>query len=240
MKSLDYKWGQIGNINFHTYLALKPGTDQKAFEKLFPDYIAKYFIPALKEFQIYSLADFEKSGNRVRFSLIPVTRIHLYSDRQGGEELSPPGSIQYVAIFSAVALFILLIACVNFMNLTTARSVKRAKEIGIRKVVGAVRPALIRQFISEAVLFSFFSMILALAMVILILPVFNQLTGKHIIFPYGSSSFWLWLAALTQVFSLHPLIHDTLKHGQRETQNTNGRVACSRLSAVHSSCLKWA
>jgi len=81
--------------------------------------------PSLKDFQIYSMADLEKSGNRIRFSLMPVTRIHLYSDRQGGEELSPPGSIQYVAIFSAVALFILLIACVNFMNLTTARSAGR-------------------------------------------------------------------------------------------------------------------
>ena len=85
------------------------------------------------------------------------------------------------------------------MNLTTARSVKRAKEIGIRKVVGAVRPALIRQFIGEAVLLSFFSVILALGMVILVLPAFNHMTGKEISFPYGSSSFWLSLVALTLV-----------------------------------------
>ena len=99
MKSLDYQWGQIGNVNFHTYLALKPGTDPGSFNKIFTDFFIKYEIPALKEFNINSMADLEKSGNKVHFSLIPVTRIHLYSDRQGGEELSPPGSIQYVAIF---------------------------------------------------------------------------------------------------------------------------------------------
>ena len=135
MKSLDYNWGQIGNVNFQTYIVLKPGTDPGVFDNISQDFIKKYEIPALKDFKIYSLADLEKSGNRLRFSLIPVTRIHLYSDRQGGEELSPPGSIQYVAIFSTVALFILLIACVNFMNLTTARSAGRAREVGIRKVL---------------------------------------------------------------------------------------------------------
>jgi hypothetical protein len=91
MKSLDYPWGQIGNVNFHTYLALKPGADPKVFEQEFQDFIKRYELPALKDFQIYSMADLEKSGNRIHFSLIPVTRIHLYSDRQGGEELSPPG-----------------------------------------------------------------------------------------------------------------------------------------------------
>jgi putative ABC transport system permease protein len=178
MKSLDYNWGQIGNVNFHTYLALRPGTDYKAFEKEFPDYIKKYLIPALKDFQIYSLADFEKSGNRIHFSLIPVTRIHLYSDRQGGEELSPPGSIQYVAIFSAVALFILLIACVNFMNLTTARSAGRAREVGIRKVLGTEPKQLVIQFLTESTLMVFLSLLIAIGIAFLALPLFNSLSGK--------------------------------------------------------------
>jgi hypothetical protein len=104
-----------------------------------------------------------------------------------------------VRLFSIVAIFILLIACINFMNLTTARSVKRSKEIGIRKVVGAMRGALIRQFLSEAVLLSFFSVVLALGMVICLLPAFNSMTGKQIHFPYGEGSFWLSLAALTLV-----------------------------------------
>jgi putative ABC transport system permease protein len=109
------------------------------------------------------------------------------------------GRIEYVRLFSIVAIFILLIACINFMNLTTARSLRRAKEIGIRKVVGAVRPALIRQFFGEAIVLSAFSFILALGMVLLLLPGFNQLTGKSIAFPYGVSSFWLSLLALTLI-----------------------------------------
>jgi len=178
MKSLDYKWGQIGNINFHTYLALKPGTDHKAFEKNFTDYIKKYLIPALKDFQIYSLEDFEKSGNRVRFWLMPVTRIHLYSDRQGGEELSPPGNVQYVAIFAAVALFILLIACINFMNLTTARSAGRAREVGVRKVLGTERRELIFQFLTESTLMVLLSFLIGIGIASLALPLFNSLSGK--------------------------------------------------------------
>ena len=178
MKSLDYQWGQIGNVNFHTYLALKPGTDPGSFENKFTDFIKRYEIPALKEFKIYSMADLEKSGNKLRFSLIPVTRIHLYSDRQGGEELSPPGSVQYVAIFSAAALFILLIACVNFMNLTTARSAGRAREVGIRKVLGTERRDLIMQFLSESTLMVLLSLVIGIVIAFLALPVFNSLSGK--------------------------------------------------------------
>ena len=93
------------------------------------------------------------------------------------------GRIQYVQLFSIVAIFILLIACINFMNLTTARSVKRAKEIGVRKVVGAMRSALIRQFIGEALVIVMLSVIVALLIVMLVLPQFNQLTDKANLHP---------------------------------------------------------
>jgi len=134
---------------------------------------------------------------RIELGMQRSRDVYLHSTFKNGEIAG--GRIEYVRLFSIVAVFILLIACINFMNLTTARSVKRAKEIGIRKVVGAVRPALIRQFISEAILLASFAMILALGLLVLVLPFFNQMTGKHIIFPYGSSSFWLWMAALTLV-----------------------------------------
>ena len=138
MKNADYQWGQYLSHNFHTYLLLKKGTDPKAFEKNFNQYIDKYVMPQAKQFmQINSIEDFRKSGNKLDYSLIPLTKIHLYSDRSF--ELSPSGNIQYVYIFSAVAIFILLIACVNFMNLTTARSANRAREVGIRKVLGTER-----------------------------------------------------------------------------------------------------
>lgn len=123
--------------------------------------------------------------------------VYLHSNFKNGQIVG--GRIEYVRLFTVVAIFILLIACINFMNLTTARSVKRAKEIGIRKVVGAVRPALISQFIGEAVLLSLFSVILALLIVLIVLPGFNQMTGKSIHFPFTSLSFWLSLLGLTLV-----------------------------------------
>ncbi len=107
------------------------------------------------------------------------------------------GRIEYVRLLSIVAIFILLIACINFMNLTTARSAKRAKEIGIRKVAGAIRPVLMRQFLSEAILITSLSVLLALIIVISLLPFFNQVTGKNIVFPYLNIYFWVSLVALT-------------------------------------------
>ena len=114
------------------------------------------------------MAEFEKAGNKLVYSLIPLTDIHLHSDRQF--ELSPGGNIQYVYIFSAVALFILLIACINFMNLTTARSANRAKEVGIRKVLGTEKKYLILQFLTESTLMALVSLVIAVVTVYLVLP----------------------------------------------------------------------
>ncbi|HEY6901608.1 MAG TPA: ABC transporter permease [Puia sp.] len=121
------------------------------------------------------------------------------------------GRIEYVRLFSLVALFLLLIACINFMNLTTARSVQRAREIGVRKVMGARRILLIRQFIGEALLIAFLATLLALLLVALALPSFNTLTRKEIVLPYGQWSFWGWVAIiclLTGIFSgSYPAFH---------------------------------
>ncbi|SHN20690.1 ABC transporter permease [Mucilaginibacter sp. OK098] len=109
------------------------------------------------------------------------------------------GRIGYVHLFSIVALFILLIACINFMNLTTARSVKRAKEIGVRKVVGALRSVLIKQFISESVLLTTIAVMVSLVMLTALLPVFNQITQKQIELPFNQLTFWLKLLVITLV-----------------------------------------
>jgi predicted permease len=111
------------------------------------------------------------------YSLMPLARIHLYSHY--GFDRTPRAS-QYVYIFSVVALFVLLIACINFMNLSTARSAKRAKEVGVRKVVGAVKRDIIRQFYSESLLFTLLALSIALVLVIVLLPFFNSITGKTI------------------------------------------------------------
>jgi putative ABC transport system permease protein len=180
MKNVDYQWGQYMSHNFHTYLVLKQGSDHKALEKNFLQYIDKYIMPQAKQYmQISSMAEFEKAGNKLEYSLIPLTKIHLYSDRPF--ELSPLGNIQYVYIFSAVALFILLIACINFMNLTTARSANRAKEVGIRKVLGTERKNLVTQFLAESTLMSFLSLFIALAITYFVLPLFNDVSGKSMI-----------------------------------------------------------
>jgi hypothetical protein len=109
------------------------------------------------------------------------------------------GRIEYVRLFTIIAIFILLIACINFMNLTTARSVKRSKEIGIRKVAGAFRTALIRQFMGEAILITFFALIIAIVLVALLLPAFNHVTQKQIVLPLNQPFFWISLLGLTLV-----------------------------------------
>ncbi|NHA06552.1 FtsX-like permease family protein [Mucilaginibacter sp. HC2] len=112
------------------------------------------------------------------------------------------GRIGYVHLFTIVAIFILLIACINFMNLTTARSVKRAREIGVRKVVGAVRSVLIKQFIGESLLITSLAIIVSLVLLVLLLPVFNQVTRKEIELPFNQAGFWLKLGGLTLITGL--------------------------------------
>jgi putative ABC transport system permease protein len=109
------------------------------------------------------------------------------------------GRSEYVRLFSIVAIFILIIACINFMNLTTARSARRAKEIGVRKVAGALRSSLVRQFLSEAMMITTLSVTLALVLVAVVLPFFNQLTGKHIQLPISENYFWISVIVLTVV-----------------------------------------
>src|SRR5450631_351298 len=177
MKNAGYEWGQLTSHNFHTYLLLKKGTDYKQLEKKFEQYIDKYVLPSVKQFiKISSMEEFRKSGNQLEYTLIPLTKIHLHSDRSF--ELSASGNIQYVYIFGAVAIFILLIACINFMNLTTARSAGRAKEVGIRKVLGTERRFLVFQFLTESTMMAIFSLFLAIGVAYLVLPVFNDVAHK--------------------------------------------------------------
>jgi len=180
MKNADYNWGSYLSNNFYTYILLQKGTDYRAFEKNMPQYILRYVFPEAQQvMHIGDLGEFEKAGNKLSYSLVPLTKIHLYStDRDF--ELSPNGNIQYVYIFSAVALFVLLIACINFMNLTTARSANRAKEVGIRKVLGTDRSKLMLQFLIEAIMMVLLSLAIAIAIVNLLLPAFNHIASKSI------------------------------------------------------------
>jgi putative ABC transport system permease protein len=164
--------------NFNTYVVLKQGSDPKQFGARFDDMMDRYLFPQVLQMLGSSKAGFTKSGNFANYALTPLRDIHLHSNKIG--EMGTNSDIEYIYIFSGVAILILLIACVNFMNLSTARSSNRAKEVGVRKVLGSRKGNLIAQFLTESVLVSVISMIVAIAIVTICLPYFNNLSGKTI------------------------------------------------------------
>lgn len=175
--------------NFQTYYVLREGVDAAAFEaKLFPHLLQKYLSPQIQAMMGKTYEEVAQSGAFVRYHYQPLTSIHLHSDLVG--ELGPNASIQYVWIFTAAAIFVLLIACVNFMNLSTARSAQRAREIGLRKVLGSMKWDLIRQFLSESVFMAALSFVLALGISFLVMPYYNDLAGKALRIPIGNPAFW--------------------------------------------------
>ncbi len=184
----DSRENNWGSHNFVTYLLLREGVDAAGFEKNFDAVIIRYTSKWIQSVMGTSLDHLKKSGSYIRYSLIPLIDIHLRSDRTA--EISANSSIQYVYIFSVVAIFLLAIACVNFMNLATARSSNRAKEVGVRKALGSERSSLINQFLTEAVLLSFISLGLAIFLALAALPLFNNLANKEIVFPFQSGLFW--------------------------------------------------
>jgi putative ABC transport system permease protein len=163
---------------YYTYILLRENYPPEQLEAKFPELVRKYVGPQLKAEDGISFDEFLAAGNRYGFYLQPLTAIHLHSHL--GYELEPNGDVAYVYIFSAVAFFILLIACINFMNLATARSAQRAKEVGVRKTLGSSRLQLVRQFLLEAVLLSFVALLLAAMLVELLLPALNQVAGKQL------------------------------------------------------------
>jgi putative ABC transport system permease protein len=168
--------------NFITYVVLKPGADPNRLEAKFPGFIRKYMGPQLQDVLHVTFDGFEKGGNYYHFSLFPLTKIHLRSNSV--DDLAANGDIEYVYIFSAIALFILLIACINFMNLSTARSANRAREVGVRKVLGSPRKYLVAQFLTESVLVTLAGAALALILAWALLPLFNTLSGKELTVSY--------------------------------------------------------
>jgi putative ABC transport system permease protein len=157
--------GNWGNFFNYTYVLLKPGANVQAFNKKLEDVNKKFVEPIFKQFNV-----------SMRYDVQNIADIHLHSNLEyEPEEL---GSMSYIWIFAAVAFFMLLIACINYMNLTTARSARRAKEIGIRKVTGSTRRQLVGQFLSESLLTAFIAVLLSILLMLILLPVFNSLSGK--------------------------------------------------------------
>ena len=164
--------------NYYTYFVLRQGVDYKQFQKQLNLDVLKYIGPQIEKVTGISLKQFKKKGLKYGFVLQPLTSIHLYSHLD--YEIEPNGDASNVYIFLVIAIFILLIACINFINLSTARSEKRAKEVGIRKTLGSNKVQLVRQFISEAILTSILAVLLAVVLVEVMLPVFNSISGKEI------------------------------------------------------------
>ena len=167
---------------FHTYLLLKSGADYKALESKFPAMVEKYMGPQIQRDMGLTLSQFRTKGNELGFSIQPLTNVHLNSYTT--TELEPGGNRTYVYIFAAIAMFMLLVASINFINLSTASASTRAREVGVRKVVGSGRFQLIKQFLTESILVTFLSLVIAFVLVKVSLPAFNNFSGKNLSFDF--------------------------------------------------------
>lgn len=181
MSSFDFSRNETWLSNsFYTYMVLHENADPRQVEAKFEDLVYKYVGPEVEQFMGINLDQFAEQGDAYGYFLQPVTDIHLHS--QLDAEIEPNGDITYVYILSAIALFVIMIACINFMNLATARSANRAKEVGVRKTLGSVRSHLIYQFLTESVILSTLATLISVILVALFISPFNQIAGKQIAF----------------------------------------------------------
>ncbi|GAA0548476.1 ABC transporter permease [Chitinophaga japonensis] len=179
-----------GASNYENYIMVRPGTDIARLETRMLDYtVNEFYIPLLKQEGSKNLERLGKSLH-LRLHLQPVGDIRLYS--QGIDDSRSHGDIRFIWLFGAIAVFILIIACINFINLSTAKSANRAKEVGLKKAIGAFRSSLVQQFLAESLLYSVLSFIIGLLLAWLLLPYFNSLAGKSLSVPWTA---W-WLAPL--------------------------------------------
>jgi putative ABC transport system permease protein len=172
----------LGDLNnfwsyhmFQSYVRLNAGTSKAALQEKFKGFVDRY------------IANNPSADGKRDILLQPVTDIHLYSQMIG--EIDKNGAIEYIYIFSGIALFVLLIACFNFMNLSTVLSLKRAKEIGLRKVIGAARNQLARQFLGESIFIALVAMTLSLLITYAVLPVFNRLSERSLTLSFSNDPY---------------------------------------------------
>ena len=167
----------LNNFLF-TYFILDDKASLRSVEEKFPDLVIKYVGPEVERFMGVSMTQMEEQGGAYGYFSTPLTDIHLRPKTRDG--LEPAGNIMYVYFFGGIGIFIILIACINFMNLSTARSAGRAKEVGLRKTLGSLRSQMVRQFLAESTLYSFIAVLIALVLCYFLLPHFNLLAGKQL------------------------------------------------------------
>ena len=186
LENLMNNWG---SNNYSTYLLLPEGYDYMDLQAQLGGFLNKHLQPG---------SNGRKPAEYNQLTLWPITSIHLHSHLDS--EIEANGDIAYVYTFTAIAFLFLVIACINFMNLSTARSVKRGKEVGLRKVMGAYRSMLIRQFLVESLLFAVISLVLALAMVSTLLPWFNNFVQKDLSLSIANNLYYYYLLAGITLF----------------------------------------
>ncbi|WDF53337.1 ABC transporter permease [Mucilaginibacter sp. KACC 22063] len=170
------------NNMYSTYVLVRPGVTRQNLDSFLRTIAAKYAEPQVMSTVHSSFADLEKKGDYFKYKSIPLTEIHLHSNVTN--EAEPSGDVRYVYMFILIGIIIIAIACVNFTNLSTARSAGRSKEVGIRKVLGSDRKNLITQFLTESIITSLIALTIALVITMLCLPYFNQIAGKAITFGF--------------------------------------------------------
>lgn len=178
-QSSDRLKGLVWLNNFmYTYLTIRPGTSIETVNKKYDDLVNKYVGPEFEKFLGMSYQQMKEQGGAYGYFSTKLTDIHLRSTTSDG--LEPSGNMTYVYFFGAIGVFIIVIACINFMNLSTARSAGRAKEVGLRKTLGSLRGQMIGQFLAESTLYSLLAVLLALVACFFLLPQFNLLAGKQL------------------------------------------------------------
>jgi putative ABC transport system permease protein len=185
------------SFSVYTYIVLRDGTDPRSIEAKMPALVELYAAGPIQARSGISYKEYIAAGNGYDYFLQPIRDIHLHSNLTN--EIKPNGNITYVYILIAIALFLIVIACINFMNLATAISVTRAREVGIRKIVGSTRGSIIRQFLMESMVLSFISLVIAGFLIQLVLPLFNTLARKQLEISFISHPFnlvWLLLVGL--------------------------------------------
>ena len=166
------------SFSVHTYVMLQEGVSHGEVEAKMPGLVKRYAAGPIQAQTGLSFKEYTAAGNGYNYFFQPIRDIHLHSNLEA--EIKPNGNITYVYVLIAIAAFLIVIACVNFMNLATARSASRAREVGIRKIVGSTKGLLIRQFLFESLVMSLISVAVSAVLVQLLLPVFNQLTRKQL------------------------------------------------------------
>lgn len=196
-----------GSNNYPTYIRFSEGTDIEAFKQKLPEFLDRHLAPVARE--RWGLTDYVPSETNI-LHLMNITDIHLHSHISS--ELDINGDIDDVYLFGAIAFFILLIACINFMNLSTARSARRASEIGMRKVLGAQKRQLVYQFLGESIFITIIALLIAFLFVEIVLPYFNQFVGKELVFLQDGSLtqafiFFIFALVIGVIAGSYPAIH---------------------------------